>query len=157
MSDEILATIYASGPRRVFGVSVLGILGVILIYIALSQPPASLGWGVFLVVTGGATLWGAFRMWDATQSRIELTKTELRTSDGILISKVEDIRSLDRGMFAFKPSNGFMLRLNAKTPRRWRPGLWWSLGDRVGVGGVTSAHQTKAMAEILSAMIAARS
>ena len=85
-----------------------------------------------------------------------MTKTELRTSDGLLIAKVSDIRSLDRGVFAFKPSNGFMLRLNVKTPRRWRPGVWWSLGDRIGVGGVTSAHQTKAMAEILSAMIAQR-
>ena len=43
-----------------------------------------------------------------------------------------------------------------KTPRRWWPGLWWSLGNRVGVGGVTSAAHTKAMAEIISAMIAQR-
>ena len=156
MDDEILATIHASGPRRAFGVASLGVLGVMLIYVAMSQPPANLGWGVFLVGTGGLALWAAFRMWDATQAQIELTETQLRTSDGILISDVSDIRSLDRGVFAFKPSNGFMLRLAKKTPRRWRPGLWWSLGDRVGVGGVTSAHQTKAMAEIISAMIAER-
>ena len=156
MDEEILATIQASGPRRGFGVGVLAVLGAILIYVALSQPPANLFWGVFLVAAGGIALWGAFRMWDATQTRIELTETQLRTSDGTLITKVADIRSLDRGMFAFKPSNGFMLRLETKTPRRWRPGLWWSLGDRVGVGGVTSAAQTKAMAEIISAMLAAR-
>lgn len=156
MDDEILATIHASAPRRAFGVGVLGALGVILIYVALAQPPANLFWGVFLVAIGGGALWAGFRMWDATQSRIELTEAQLRTSDGTLIAEVADILSLDRGMFAFKPSNGFMLRLKSKTPRRWRPGLWWSLGNRVGVGGVTSAAHTKAMAEIISAMIAQR-
>ncbi|MEO3415715.1 hypothetical protein AAFO92_13745 [Roseovarius sp. CAU 1744] len=156
MNDEILATIQASRPRRTFGVAVLGTLGLILVYVALSQPPANLFWGVFLVAIGGLALWGAFRMWDATQARLELTETQLRSSDGIVIANVADIQSLDRGMFAFKPSNGFMLRLKTKTPRRWRPGLWWSLGNRVGVGGVTSAAHTKAMAEIISAMIAGR-
>ena len=156
MDDEILTTIHASGPRRVFGVAVLGLLGVMLLYVALAKPPANLAWGVFLAVMGAGVLLGAFRMWEVTQTVIELTRTELRASDGTLIANVADIKSLDRGMFAFKPSNGFMLRLARKTPRRWRPGLWWSLGDRVGVGGVTSAAQTKAMAEIISAMIAER-
>lgn len=156
MNQDILATIEASAPRRAFGVGVLGLLGLILIYVALSQPPSNPAWGVFLVVLGAGALWVGYQMWEATRGRIELTETQLRTSDGTLIANVDAIRSLDRGMFAFKPSNGFMLRLNCKTPRRWRPGLWWSLGDRVGVGGVTSAAQTKAMAEIISAMIASR-
>lgn len=152
MDDEILAIIHASAPRRIFGVGVLGLLGLILIYVALTNPPANLGWAVFLLALGFGVLWLSYVMWDATQARIELTETQLRTSDGYVIAEVSDIRSMDRGMFAFKPSNGFMLRLNKKTPRRWRPGLWWSLGDRVGVGGVTGAAQTKAMAEIISAM-----
>jgi hypothetical protein len=47
-----------------------------------------------------------------------------------------------------------MLRLSDKAPRAWYPGLWWRMGRRVGIGGVTSAAQTKAMAEIIAAMIA---
>lgn len=154
MNDEILATVRASQPRRLFGVGVLGVLGFILIYVALSQPPSNPFWGVFLIVLGAGVWWGAYRMYSATEIWLELTDEELRTSDGTLIARVADIRSLDRGMFAFKPSNGFMLRLSVKTPRCWQPGLWWSMGDRVGVGGVTSAGQTKAMAEIISALIA---
>ncbi len=156
MTEDVLASVAASQPRRLFGVGVLGLLGLIVIYVALSQPPANPAWRVFLIVMGGGALWTARAMWGATQLRLELTRTELRLSDGSRIAQIAAIRSLDRGMFAFKPSNGFMLRLSAKAPRRWLPGLCWSLGDRVGVGGVTSAAQTKAMAEIISAMLADR-
>jgi hypothetical protein len=38
--------------------------------------------------------------------------------------------------------------------RRWQPGLWWRLGKRVGVGGVAPGHQTKAMAQIIEALLA---
>lgn len=154
--DEVLATIQASTPRRFFGVAVLASLGLFLTYVALVSPPANPLWGFFLIFLGAGNVWAALRMWRATEGRIELTETQVRASDGTVIAEIADIRSLDRGMFAFKPSNGFMLRLNKKAPRRWWPGLWWCLGDRVGVGGVTSAGQTKAMAEIISAMLAQR-
>ncbi len=156
MQDEILTTIRASGPRRAFGVVVLGLLGAFLIYVALGLPGGDLRWQVFLLVFGGLVLWLAHRMWRATGTVIELTEAELRCSDGTVIARVDQIRSLDRGTFAFKPSNGFMLRLSDKAPRAWYPGLWWRLSRRVGVGGVTSAAQTKAMAEIIAAMIAQR-
>lgn len=156
MENEILATVSASAPRRAFGVGALGVLGLMLITVALSQPPSNPAWAVFLLGFGASALWAAYRMWLVTQERLELTETQLRFSDGTIVAQVSDIQSLDRGMFAFKPSNGFTLKLNGKTPRRWRPGFWWSLAGRVGVGGVTSAPQTKAMAEILSAMIAQR-
>ncbi|MFD1160016.1 hypothetical protein [Roseovarius aestuarii] len=156
MDDDILMAIHASAPRRVFGVSVLGLLGTMLIFVALSQPPSNPAWAIFLLGFGAGAVWMAYRMWEVTRHRLELTETELRSSDGTVIAQTGDIRSMDRGMFAFKPSNGFMLRLKTKAPRRWRPGLWWSLGDRIGVGGVTSAPQTKAMAEMISAMIASR-
>ena len=154
MQDEIVTTIEASLPRRFFGVAVLGFLGVFLVYIALTAPSGDLRWQFFLVLFGGGALWLAVKMWRATGMVIELTKTELRCSDGTVIARVDQIRSLDRGTFAFKPSNGFMLRLSDKAPRAWYPGLWWRMGRRVGIGGVTSAAQTKAMAEIIAAMIA---
>jgi hypothetical protein len=156
MQDEILITIKASRPRRVFGVVVLALLGSFLVYIALGFPSGDLRWQAFLLLFGGAVLWLASRMWRATGTVIELTEAELRCSDGTVIARVDQIKSLDRGTFAFKPSNGFMLRLSDKAPRTWHPGLWWRLGRRVGVGGVTSAAQTKAMAEFIAAMIGER-
>ncbi len=156
MPEEIMAKIHASRPRRAFGVVVLAALGMLMLYVGLTFPVDDLKWRVFLLVFGAVVLWFANKMWRATSAVIELTETELRTSDGMLIARVDQIRSLDRGTFAFKPSNGFMLRLSDKAPRTWHPGLWWRMGRRVGVGGVTSAAQTKAVAEIIAAMIAER-
>ncbi|VAW00991.1 hypothetical protein MNBD_ALPHA07-1210 [hydrothermal vent metagenome] len=156
MPEEVLTRIYASRPRRAFGVGVLATLGMLMIYVGLAFPAGDLMWQVFLLVFGAVMLWFASKMWRATSAVIELTETELRTSDGVVIARVDQIRSLDRGTFAFKPSNGFILRLDAKAPRAWYPGLWWRMGRRVGVGGVTSAAQTKAMAEIIAAMNAER-
>jgi hypothetical protein len=132
------------------------ILGGLLVYLALTQPPANPLWQVFLIGLGAGSLWLAWRMWRATGQAIELTETELRTSDGTRIAEVARIESLDRGVFAFKPSNGFLLRLEAEAPAAWAPGLWWRLGRRVGVGGMTPGPQTRAMAEVISAMIARR-
>ncbi len=156
MNDEVITIVEASMPRRTFGVAVLLTLGAILLYIALSQPPSNFGWQAFLVMLGVTSLWMGRTMWQATQSWIELTPTQVRTSDGMVIAELADIKSVDRGALAFKPSNGFMLRLRTKAPRRWRPGLWWCLGRTVGVGGVTNAAQTKAMAEVISSIIAQR-
>jgi hypothetical protein len=41
-----------------------------------------------------------------------------------VLARIDEIASLDRGTFAFKPSNGFLLRLSRKGTRVWRPGLW---------------------------------
>ena len=45
-----------------------------------------------------------------------------------------------------------------KTPGRrvWRPGLWWRLGRRVAIGGVTAASQTKPLADILTMKVLER-
>jgi hypothetical protein len=86
---------------------------------------------------------------------IELTETEIRTSNGEVLARMDEILAVDRGAFAFKPSNGFTLKLNTKKPRAWAPGLWWRFGRRVGVGGVTSAGQAKFMAEQIALRITA--
>ena len=49
-----------------------------------------------------------------------------------------------------------MLKTRTPGPRVWRPGIWWRIGRRVGIGGVMPGHQTKAMAEILAALQAER-
>ena len=152
---EVIATIHASPGRRILGIGSLWVLSLMVIYVAVVRPP-DLGWQLFLFALGGGSLWIAEKMRRATALTLELTTEALRDSSGALVARTEDIHSLDRGMFAFKPSNGFLLRLSTSGDRAWRPGLWWRLGNRVGVGWMTPGHQAKFMAEILSAMIAER-
>jgi hypothetical protein len=155
MNNEVLAIVEVSAARRWMGVIMLAGLGGLVIYVALATPP-KLHWQAFLIVVGVLSLWMADRLRRATEYRIELTETELRSSDGQVIALVSEIEKIDRGVFAFKPSNGFLVRTLTPGPRAWRPGLWWRMGRRIGVGGVTAAGQTKGMSEILAAMIAQR-
>lgn len=153
--NEILAVAKAAPGRRYLGISMLALLGLMLIYIAVTQSPA-FQWQLFLVVLGAATLWMADKMRKATATRIELTETEVRDSDGTVIALIADLDGMDRGFFAFKPSNGFLLRTKAPAANVWRPGLWWRVGRRIGIGGVTPANQTKFMSEIIAVMMAQR-
>ncbi|WP_299368316.1 hypothetical protein [uncultured Tateyamaria sp.] len=152
---RVLATITASPGRRILGIGSLWVLSLLVIYVAIVQPPA-MGWQLFLFALGGGSIWIAEQMRRATALSLELTMQELRDSSGEVLAKADDIHSIDRGMFAFKPSNGFLLRLSTPAARTWRPGLWWRMGRRVGVGGMTPGHQAKFMAEMISAMIAER-
>lgn len=153
--NEILATVNAGAGRRFLGMGSLGLMGLLMVYIAISQSPA-LEWRLFLFVLGIASLWMADKMRRATGTRIELTETELRDSDGTIIALIADIDGMDRGFFAFKPSNGFLLRTTSKAGNEWRPGLWWRMGRRIGIGGMTPANQTKFMSEIIAAIRAKR-
>ncbi|SFR43667.1 hypothetical protein SAMN04488005_1937 [Yoonia tamlensis] len=155
-SDEngVYATVQASALRRIFAFGVLLGLGGLVIYTALVQPPAPV-WLVFMLAFGGAMLWLAETMRRCTLLSIELTETELRASNGFVLARMDEIIAVDRGAFAFKPSNGFTLKLKEKKPRSWAPGLWWRYGRRIGVGGVTSAGQAKFMAEQIALRITA--
>lgn len=155
MQQEVLATIRPSPGRRWLGVGMLSVVGALVVIVALTTPPEP-AWLVFLLVVGGGAFWLAYRMLHATNDWIELTQSELRTGSGQLIARVEDIESVDRGVFAFKPSNGFLLKTRESQENHWEPGLWWRLGHRVGVGGMTAAAETKFMSEILSALLADR-
>ncbi len=153
--DGIYATVHASQPRRLFGYGVLFILGAIVLYTALSHPPA-LHWMIFMLGFGGAMLWLAERLRRATTMVITLTKDDLRDSSGTVLARLEDVRSVERGAFALKPSNGFTLVMKDRSARAWAPGLWWRMGRRVGVGGVTAAGQSRFMAEQIALQIKQR-
>ncbi|WP_420584394.1 hypothetical protein [Ruegeria sp.] len=155
MQQDVLATVKPSTPRRWLGVGMLGTVGFLAIFVAITQPPEPV-WFVFLLIVGCAAFWLAHRIWRATYDCIELTETELRTGAGRLIAKVEDIESVDRGVFAFKPSSGFLIKTRNSAENTWAPGLWWRLGRHVGIGGLTAAADTKFMSEVLSAQIMRR-
>jgi hypothetical protein len=152
MEDEVLATVQASAPRRMFGLLTMLLLGAMLIYLGLTIGADATG-TAFLLLLGAACLWATVRLQRATASAIELRRDGLYDREGTLIAAIDQIERMDRGTFAFKPSNGFILKLSTPQGRAWRPGLWWRIGRRVGVGGVTAAPQTKAMSEIIAAMI----
>lgn len=151
-AEEVLARIQASPGRRVLGVGSMAGMGFMLLAVALTAPPANPAWLVFLIVIGALALWLADAMRRATALSLDLTRDGIVCSDGEIVASIEEIESLDRGLFAFKPSNGFLMKLSTKRPSRWRPGLWWRVGMRVGIGGVTAAAQAKAMAEMIAAV-----
>lgn len=156
MSENVIANIEASAPRRVIAIAILAGLGALLIYLALSTP-AELSWKGFLVLLGGLSLWLAESMRQATQSALKLTENGLFDTNGEELASIDEIASVSRGMMAMKPSSGFTLVLKSKkSPARWRPGLWWRLGSRVGVGGVAAGHQTKPAAQMIEAMLVER-
>lgn len=147
MSEEnVIATLQASGPRRLFAYGAVFGLGAFVIILAFFQPPA-LGWQLFLIAFGGGTLVVAERLRRATLLGLVLTETELRDTSGAVLATLADIKGVDRGTLAFKPSNGFVLRLKTSHGRVWAPGIWWRYSKRVGVGGVTPSGPAKFMAE----------
>ncbi|MGR3757515.1 MAG: hypothetical protein ACU0AT_09855 [Tranquillimonas sp.] len=154
MSD-VLARIRPSLPRRVLGAALLASLGALLVWLAFATAPAP-GWRAVLLIVGAGSLWLSVRLWQATARGLVLTGAGLTEEDGRPVAPLDQIAGIERGTFAFKPSNGFLLRLHDTAPRAWAPGLWWRIGRRVGVGGVTSSNEAKFAAEMLSSLLAER-
>lgn len=132
------------------------VLGAVSVFIALTRGHDSLFWQIFLLILGLAVLYQAEMMRRATALSLELYPDVLRDSAGQELARIDDIKELDRGTFSIKPSNGFTIVTHTSGQRSWAPGLWWRLGRRVGVGGVTSAPHCKAMAEMIEAMLRER-
>ena len=65
-------------------------------------------------------------------------------------ARMDEIDRVERGAFAFKPSNGFLVHLKKPGHRAWQPGLWWRMGRKLGIGGVTPAGQAKFMADMIA-------
>lgn len=154
-APEVLAVARASIARRVIGLGALAALGLMLLHAALTEPLDS-GWQMALGAVGVVFILLAEIMRRGTASAIELTETALRDADGTVILTLDEIVGIDQGIWAIKPSNGFVLRSRNRLTRGWRPGLWWRFGRRVGVGGMTPARETKLLAEILTARLAER-
>ncbi|MDP5347427.1 MAG: hypothetical protein NWT12_15725 [Paracoccaceae bacterium] len=153
MQHEVLATVSATGARRVMAITVLVALGGVLVYFALAQPPQALAWQVIMLGLGVLVLLLAERMRRAEITVLELTREGLREKGGQMLVRMDQIASVNRGVFAFKPSNGFVILTHAPHPLHWNPGLWWRVGRRIGVGGVAPAVQAKYMADVMQAIL----
>ncbi|MEL6169285.1 MAG: hypothetical protein AAFR35_11375 [Pseudomonadota bacterium] len=152
--ERSVITLTPHPARRWFGIAVLGALAVLLLYLAL------IGDGVVgrmaLALAGAGSAWAAVRLHAATSVSLVLTQDALTDTEGTTLCRIEDIRKVDRGGLAFKPSNGFLLHVRNPGPRRWLPGLWWRVGRFIGVGGVTPAGATRFMAEMIAEEVARR-
>ena len=153
--DEGALCLGATPGRRVIGTGSVAALGLMLLWGALSTAVVPLSQAV-MAVLGLMALWLARRMWRATSAHLVLTPDALVSSDGRVLARMDDIVSVARGPFAFKPSNGVMITLRKRGPLAWEPGLWWRMGRRIGIGGVTPKTPARVMAERIEARIAAR-
>ncbi len=153
MSDDtVITTLQASAPRRLFAYGAVFALGALLVLLAFFQPPA-FGWQLFLIALGAATLVLAERLRRSSRLGLILTETDLRDTSGVVLTTLDNVKGVDRGALAFKPSNGFVLRLKTPQERSWVPGLWWRYSKRIGVGGVTPSGASKFMAEQIAMRI----
>lgn len=150
MTDPELARINVSPLRRWVGLAALSIVGVVFAWAFVNDEQA-----LFLVVAVGCALL-LMMSWKATASTLVLTRDGIFDSERGEIVSLDEIQTLVTGHFAMRPSNGFSLRMKTPVAARWFPGLWWSFGRRVGIGGLASGRQTKAFAEALSIILAER-
>ena len=152
---EAICRMAPSPARRLFALGTLYALGVIILWLTFTVAPPLL-WQGGLVVFALAVLWLGEKMRRATRSWLDVTEEEVVDGSGTVLARIDEIESVERGLFAFKPANGFVLVLKARRSGHWAPGLWWRSGRRVGGGGVTSRAEAKLMAEQI-AMLADRS
>ena len=154
MAEEVLARVAPSPARRWMAIGMLGALGMLLVYLSVFAPPATLVLQLFLLGLGAGSFFMADRIRRATETQVILTRERLSDGNGRLLCRVSEIASVERGPFAFKPSNGFaVVFLKKPAPRVWEPGLWWRLGRRIGVGGVTPAAEGKFMADTIALLL----
>lgn len=149
--DEVILRVAASPVRRWLAIGAMFVLAGLLFWVAL-QGSAPVFWALVLILGGGVSFWGALRLKSATEVALELTRDGIRTDAGDYLVRVGDIDRIDRGAFAFKPSNGFLVRLKTPTTRGWAPGVWWRAGTFLGIGGTLPPGQTRAMADLLKAV-----
>lgn len=149
---ETLIELRVTAMRRYAGVAVLLGLGCVLVYVALNRAPGP-ALQALMAAGGIAAFYGARGVWRATSSAVVLSAEGLHDADGTPIAPLDLIEKVDGGFLAFRPSNGFTVRLRTAQPTGWRPGLWWRYGTRIGIGGMTPRQPGKMMAAALNEMV----
>lgn len=149
------ARLSAAKGRRFLALCVLYGLAALLVWLAI-EGRATISGVVLLLGLAVVAAWVGEKMRQSTHGVILLTDDGLFDSDGTQIAAMDEILEITRGAFALKPSNGFTLVLKSQHPRAWRPGVWWRLSRRVGVGGIVSAGAARFMAEQIALRITPR-
>ena len=151
-----IARLEPSPARYYFGLGSMLVLGLFLGGLAATSSDVTSLARAFMVVLAGGLLALAFRTARSGRQAIVLTKFGLFDTAGRVVAHLDEIKRVDRGLLAFRPSNGFGLTLHARRTAAWAPGLWWRIGKTVGIGGLTPPSHNKAMAELLTLTLADR-
>lgn len=151
--DDVVMDLAPAPVRR--GAAILGLLGAgaVLVWSGLDGG-ASVAGDLVLTGTGAALIWAGAALWRMPTVGLEFTQEGVRDTSGRWLARWEDVARIEKGPFALKPPNGFALLLRHPAPQAWAPGLWWRVGRRVGVGGLTPMRRTKAIAERIALRLA---
>ena len=133
-----------TGFRTATGIAVMLALALLLLRAALGQGVVA---QALMIAAALAALALALAMWRGRADSLHWTEAGLTDAAGRLIAGRDAIARVERNPMALKPSNGFTLHLARPQPRAWRPGLYWRVGQRVGVGGLTAPGVAKALAD----------
>ncbi len=155
--DDVIARLEPSLGRRWFGALSLGALGLVLIWYTFTQPQDMLLLRILTPVLGVAFIWQAQWNLRVSKTGIYLTRQGLFDAQNRQIVALYNMAEVDRGVFAFKPSNGFLIRLHEAEPKGWAPGLYWRFGKRLGIGGATHPGHNKMMSDAIEVLIMERS
>ena len=150
-SEEILLEIRPSAFRRWLALLALLILAGVLLALAIGDVPDL--WRLFFAGVAAWVFWSGYKLRMATSEGLVLTRQGLSTTSGRMLAAVGNIDRVERGVFAFKHSNGFLVRLKEPEENGWAPGLWWKFGRRLGVGGTLSGGQSRALADLLAMQV----
>lgn len=156
MTDrQVLAEARTSTLRRLVAAALLAAVGLVLARAGLNLTVATVS-GIVTLAAALAALWLALQLALAADQGVVLTGGGLDDTAGGSIVALEDIEIIDRGLLSARPSNGFVLRTRTRQAPAWRPGVWWRMGRRVGIGGILPKAQTKRMADRLALVLAER-
>lgn len=148
-SDDIISILKPSPIRLWMAVLIIGFFGALMLWLAATGAASSIFMSVVFVGISAVSFLAAGRIHGVKDKEIILSRAGLFENDGRTLCRIEEVKEIDRSFFAFKPSNGFAVRLKEPSTRAWVPGLWWRFGRRVGVGGVTGVGEAKAMSDML--------
>ncbi len=153
--DGIYARVPVAPSRRMLAMIILYGLGAFVLYLSFNGL-SGIGGSVIMIALAAGCFWAGEQMRRSAGVEVVLTDNGVETSEGLMLAQMDNIQLVNRGALAAKPSTGFTLVLKTPQPRTWRPGLWWRIGRRVGIGGITGAGATKFMAEQIALRIDAR-
>ena len=155
-ADHVIAQAHPTAPRRFLGTAMFGVLGGMLLALANQSAPQSMPSALFLGLVGIGALVLSWRFWQATAAGLLLTPAGISDTTGRMVLSLDEIEALNRGTFAAKPATGFALVLRRPARPAWAPGLWWRMGQRLGVGGALSRAELRVMADRIEDLLKAR-
>lgn len=154
MPDTIEVELKVSPFRRWFSSGLVALTAALLLNMAMTAPPASLLGQGLVWALAALLLISALKLWRDTGESLRLVGRRLEDSRGGLVVRLDDVASVTRTHFSFRPSNGFMLNLTREYDPRWCMGLFWCAGKRAAIGGAVSGAEAKRMAEAIERALA---